>query len=552
MKKKIVGILVCTLLISTAAFSVAIKVNNTGNTSRGWSESQKLLASDGSLNDRFGCSAEINGYDAIIGAYFDDVSAQANAGSAYVFTYGGASWTQQAKLTASDAQSNDEFGWSVSIDGDYAIVGAHKEDGSGTDRGAAYIFYRSGSSWSQQQKLTPGDAEDGDYFGKSVSIDGEYAIVGAPGKSSNQGFSYIFKRTGGVWTQMTKVGATGSNKLGWSVSIDGAFVIMGAYGTNSNTGAAHIYELVGTSWYGRGALTASDGTISDLFGISVAIDGDYAICGAPGHDLGSGSEGATYLFEKPTTGWTDMTETQKITASDAAGGDGFGRSVSVDGDYAIVTAPDEDGSGTARGAAYIFKRGSSTWSEVAKVIASDGANQDYFGWSASVSGNFAIVGAYAEDNSNGVDAGSVYVFEMLEPDLDCDGDLAWTGVKPGETVTGSFRVRNIGDLGSELSWDIAEKPTWSTFTFNPPSGTGLTPAMSWITVNVSVVAPNQQNKNFSGTVKVVNLDDFSDNCTIDVSLATPVSHQINNHPLLQKILELFPNAFLILRNLLGI
>jgi len=135
MNKKIVGILVCTLLISTAAFSVAIKVNNTGNTSRGWTESQKLLATDGALDDRFGCSSEINGYDAIVGAYFDDFSGKTNAGSAYVFTYGGASWTQQVKLTASDAQSNDEFGWSVSIDGDYAIVGAHKEDGSGTDRG---------------------------------------------------------------------------------------------------------------------------------------------------------------------------------------------------------------------------------------------------------------------------------------------------------------------------------------------------------------------------------------------------------------------------------
>ena len=188
-------------------------------------------------------------------------------------------------------------------------------------------------------------------------------------------------------------------------------VIMGAYGTNSNTGAAHIYELVGTSWYGRGALTASDEATYDLFGTSVAIDGDYAICGAPGHDLTAGGEGATYIFEKPITGWTTMTETQKITASDNAGGNGFGKSVSVDGEDIIVSSPDNDDGGTASGSAYIFNRGTSTWSEVTKLVASDAATQEYFGWGVSISGNSAISGAYVEDNGNGVNAGSAYIFD---------------------------------------------------------------------------------------------------------------------------------------------
>ena len=171
MKKKILGIFVCMLLITIAILPTIGSVNsNKVCTIGSWTQTQKILASDGAGDDRFGNSVEINGYDAIVGAYFDDVSTQGNAGSAYVFVYGGASWSQQQKLTASDAQSNDEFGGSVSIDGDYAIVGAYKEDGSGTDRGAAYVFVRSGSSWTEQQKLTPGDTEDGDHFGKSVSI----------------------------------------------------------------------------------------------------------------------------------------------------------------------------------------------------------------------------------------------------------------------------------------------------------------------------------------------------------------------------------------------
>ena len=152
-------------MISTAALSVAVSANEKSGILGGWSQKQKLLASDGGASDRFGSSIEINGNDAIVGAYFDTISGQSTAGSAYVFVYGGASWTQQQKLTASDYESGDEFGYSVSIDGDYAIVGAHKEDGLGAESGAAYVFVRSGSAWSQQQKLMAADGAAGDYFG---------------------------------------------------------------------------------------------------------------------------------------------------------------------------------------------------------------------------------------------------------------------------------------------------------------------------------------------------------------------------------------------------
>ena len=173
MKKKIVGILVCMLLISTTVSVIGTSTSNREPTLGSWSELIKLIATGGGANDRFGSSVEINSNDAIIGAYFDDVSTQTNAGSAYVFINSGGSWTQQARLTAGDAQTDDEFGISVSIDGDYAIVGAHEEDTNGAESGAAYIFYRSGSSWSQQAKLTPGDAAAGDRFGRSVDIDGD-------------------------------------------------------------------------------------------------------------------------------------------------------------------------------------------------------------------------------------------------------------------------------------------------------------------------------------------------------------------------------------------
>jgi len=478
MSKKIISIFVCMLLIYTVAFSMAINVKEMNKSSSGWSETQKIISSDGASDDRFGCSVGINGDSAIIGTYFDDFSTKTNAGSAYIFIRGGSSWTQQAKLTASDSDNDDEFGWSVAIDGDYAIVGAHKEDGSGTDRGAAYVFYRTGSSWTEQQKLTPSDSEDNDFFGKSVSIDGEYAIVGAPGKSSNQGFSYIFKRSGTSWSQMTKVGAAGSNKLGWSVSISMPCVIMGAYGTNSNTGAAHIYELQGSSWYGKGALTASDGMISDLFGISVTINGDYVICGSPGHDLTYGGEGAAYIFEKPGTGWTTMTETQKIIASDNEGGDGFGQSVSIDGDRIIVAAPSEDGAGNARGAAYIFNRDSSSWSEIAKLIASDAENDDYFGWGVSINSISAIVGAYAEDNANGNDAGAAYLYDWTNQAPTSPVITGPTSGKVGTSLTYTFTSTDSDD--DQVSYYVEWGDTTNTGWFGPfASGATQTKSHTW-------------------------------------------------------------------------
>ncbi len=141
--------------------------------------------------------------------------------------------------------------------------------------------------------------------------------------------------------------------------------------------------------------------------------------------------------------------------------------------------------------------------------------------------------------------------EPVIPDLDCDGSLNWVDVKPGDTVTGDFVVMNIGDPGSLLNWEITDWPTWGNWTFTPLSGTGLKPGDGPFTVQVEVVAPDEQNQQFSGAVNIVNKDDATDTCRISVSLATPISHQVNNFPLLQRVLELFPNAFPILRNLLG-
>jgi len=260
MNRKILGILVCTLLIATALPAVGMinekenmmqvftsnnylvqKTGAEGYMMTNWLERQKLVASDGTAGDGFGWSVSINGDYAIIGigAFLDDY-----IGSAYIFKRTGSSWTEEAKLTASDGTTGDHFGWSVSINGDYAIIGALFDDSA---TGSAYIFKRIGSSWTQQAKLLASDGAAGDVFGYSVSISGDYAIIGTDGDESTAGSAYIFKRTGSSWTEEAKLTAsdgTTGDQFGWSVSINGDYAIIGAYGDDSTTGSAYVFDTL--------------------------------------------------------------------------------------------------------------------------------------------------------------------------------------------------------------------------------------------------------------------------------------------------------------------
>ena len=549
-----------------------------------WLEQDKLLASDGSANNHFSSSVSMDGDYAIIGAYHDDDNGNFS-GSAYIFTRSGSTWSEQAKLLAIDGQEGDEFGYSVSIDGDYAIVGARFEDYNGEDSGSAYIFTRSGSTWTHQAKLTAITGEADDEFGCSVSINGEWAIVGARFDDDNgvdSGSAYMFKRYGSVWIHEEKLialdGQTG-DEFGCSVSIDGDYAIIGAYLDDdivTDSGSAYIFAYTGYTWLQQAILLAADGEDYDYFGKSVSINGDYAIIGAYGDDDNGDRSGSAYIFTRSGSTWNEQA---KILASDGELIDYFGLSVSIDEDYAIIGAYHDDDNGDWSGSAYIFTRSGSTWNEQAKLLASDGAAFDEFGYSVSIDGDYAIIGARWDDD-NGVGSGSAYIYiKGLIPDLDCSGTLNWTGVTPGSIVTGSFTVENIGEPDSLLDWEINSFPDWGTWSFDPDGGTGLT---GYIIVEVEVVAPDEQEETFTGEIKIINSENLSDFCIIDVSLATPVNQQgdytitakakdifdaesdwgelevempVNQqvtNSLLQMILERFPNAFPILRYLLGL
>ena len=422
--RMIVMIVVCLALVGTARAD--------------WPEQARLFASDGAANDRFGQSVCLDGDYAIVGAWYGDGN-DPNSGSAYVFRLNGSSWTEQAKLTASDGAADDFFGQSVSISGDYVIVGAPYDNTLG---GSAYIFKRDGSRWTQQAKLLTSDGTTFDLFGKSVSISDDYAIVGADHDDNNEedsGSAYIFKRNGASWTEEAKLLASdgvANDLFGNSVSISGDYAIVGAP-FDYPDGAAYVFKRDGTSWIEQAKLTAPGGAAGryfsdpilissprphDSFGRSVSISGDYAIVGAYADDSNGTHSGSAYIFKRDGSSWTEQV---KLSALDGGTGDIFGWSVSISRDYAIIGAAGGDGNEPDSGSAYIFKRSDHydgpNWCQQAKLIASDGATSDVFGRSVSISRCYAIVGA-SYDDENGEDSGSAYVFKKVCPTGDLSGD----------------------------------------------------------------------------------------------------------------------------------
>ncbi len=380
----------------------------------------KVVSSDLAAGDTFGSSAAISGDTTVWGAKRQDTEGT-EAGAVYVFTRSGTTWSQQQKLTASDGAAKDWFGGAVDIDGDTLAVGARLENGpSYTYRGAVYVFTRSGTTWSQQQKIQSSDIADNDYFGSgeggSVVIEGNTLIVGAQyedATATGAGSVYIFTRSGTTWSQQQKIQASdaaANDNFGFSVDIDGDTAIIGAKNEDaggSNAGAAYIFTRSGTTWSQQAKIQASDAEASDLFGQSVAVDGNYAVVGAYSEDAGGSAAGAAYVFIRSGTSWTQQ---QKLASSDIAAGDWFGYDVDIEGDVIVVGAGAEAAGGTAAGAAYIFTRDGTTWSQQKKIVASDASTSAYFGFSGiSIEEDTVTVGATYEDGG-GTNSGAGYIF----------------------------------------------------------------------------------------------------------------------------------------------
>ncbi len=384
----------------------------------GWVQHQKLHANDAAQGDEFGTTLAIDGDYVVVGAP-RKTGAGRRSGAAYVFTRQGPEWVEQAKLVASDENRGDYFGISVAIDGNTVLVGAHRSNEPDADAGTVYVFERTGTNWSQTARLNAPDADKFAYFGFSVGIDADTAIIGATrddGAGNDAGAAYIFIRNQFGWSFQAKLignNTKAEDNFGYAVDVDGDFAIASSP-RNSGSGAVYIYKREGTEWKQkrnriRQRMIPIDPEGATAFGVSVAIQGDIAVIGAAGGIIGDEPVGAVYIFAHTYPPfWNQDT---KLAASERSAGDQLGFSVAIHGDEVIAGAPKHSAGGLASGAASIFeKREEGGWVETVQLSDGDTASEEQFGISVSISGNFAISGAQ-QDDSAAPNAGAVYVFE---------------------------------------------------------------------------------------------------------------------------------------------
>jgi hypothetical protein len=350
---------------------------------------------------------------------------------------------QQAKLTASDGAAFDCFGYSVAMSGDTVVIGAYSAN---ADLGAAYVFIKPESGWATTSayaaRLTTSEGAAGDGFGISVAVSGDTVVVGAPyddiGAKSNQGSAYVFVKPGSGWATTSSyvvklIVATGAadDYFGYCVAMSGDTVVVGAYGYQSSEGAIYVFEKPSGGWSGTVVgerLVSPYGDAGDRFGTAVAISGNTIVAGASRDTIPTiTSSGLAYVFEKPLDGWY-AAEGKQLSSSDRAANDYFGVSVAVGGDIVVVGADQATvGAKAKQGSAYVFVRPSTGWdhaTENAKLIASDGAANDRLGSSVAVSGDAVVVGAHYAAIS-GQARGAAYVFMRPE--------AGWSG-NPSETA----------------------------------------------------------------------------------------------------------------------
>ncbi|PSQ58845.1 MAG: PKD domain-containing protein [Halobacteriales archaeon SW_9_67_25] len=345
----------------------------------------------------------------------------------------GASPVQRATLVGDDSDDGDRFGWSMATDGDTLLVGAVTDDDpNGEQAGSVYVFERDGGDWSQTAKLAPDDGDDGDFFGSAVALAGETALVGARRDEdpASAGSAYVFERTDDGWEQAAKLvpgTITVQARLGWSVALAGETALVGAPQDSTDVGGAAagtvpVFERTEEGWEQQATLTPESASEGDLFGTALSAAGDTVVVGAAGTAEPNGDQaGAAYVFERDREGrggdgdgsdgdgvWS---QTAKLVPDDGDDGDLFGTAVALDSDTALVPAVgDEDPNGTDAGSAYVFERDGEDWTQTAKLIADDGTEGDSFGWSVALEDGTALVGARRTDEPNGEDGGAAYLF----------------------------------------------------------------------------------------------------------------------------------------------
>jgi len=435
------------------------------------SETQEIISPEHNGEERFGWSVAVSGDTMVVGmpgANWTDGTwtvtegVGVNAGAAYVFVRSGGAWVVQAKLTTGEEENDYQFGRAVGISGDTIVVGTDEHDGLGTNAGAAYVFVRSGDTWTGPIELIGSGTDEYDRFGGDVAVSGDTVVVGARGVDSFAGRAYVFVRSGDLWTEQT-------------------------------------------------SFTGSDPESGDYFGASVAVDGDTAIIGAYGDGDSGTMCGSASVFVRSGSAWSSQ---DKLTAAcenpgddhSGAVGDFFGFSVALDGNVAVVGAPHDDDAGTDAGSAHVFLRSGSTWSPTAILLPDDGdAEAESFGYDVAVEGDVIAVAA-PSDTTDG-EPGSAYVFDWSgsdaqfrsklesayeDPHVDGDDELFRSvGYSESIVVAGASKADGFvqdgdvlelhPDMGVIFSFDlVADIPDDPSGTFVDDDGSVFEADIEWL------------------------------------------------------------------------
>ncbi len=381
---------------------------------------QKLTASDAGEDHNFGYSISISGDFAVIGARLGLDDNGDETGAAYIYKRQQGAWLEHTKLLASDADDLGFFGSSVSIVGNRCIIGSAGDDELGLYAGAAYIFENIDDTWIEQQKLTASAGEAEDLFGHEVAIHGDIALVGVQEDMPEYaGAIYYYHYDGEEWIEQQRIQPEDIEEnvyFSSSIHTDGNKAIVGAIwadGININSGAAYIYQFQDSIWVEEQRIYASDGSPADMFGCSVAVEGNLAVVGAFYYDWGSTDAGAIYIYSFNGEEWIQQ---QRIRAPDPYYEGYFGKSVSIYDSTIIVGAQSDREAAMKAGAAYVIEHDGEEWISTYKLMAYDAQRYDYFGGSVSISGSHVLVGAWMEDGDStaNYDSGAAYIYDLNE------------------------------------------------------------------------------------------------------------------------------------------
>ena len=372
----------------------------------------------GKNKDYFGSSVAISDEFALVGAMYTN----SHRGAAYIYRRDNNNWINEIKLESVDPEDSDRFGTSVAIEGNYACIGA---PGDSLWKGSVYLYcLHDSKNWLLDTILTASDGVSWDWFGQSVSLSGDYLLVGADGNES----AYVFQRLTDGWVERVILQASDGkdgDQFGWSVSITSDYALIGASDANDGYGSSYLFKRNGDSWEEEVKLTSSRGWAGTLFG-------DYAL--VSNYDIDGWGTPLVYVYHRNEHEWI---EEARLTPSDIELNSTFGSSLSLFGDYAVIGQYFDN---NATGAAYVFRRHEDVWIEEVKLTPLDGTMEEYFGNKVSISNNYIISGN-GEYGSR-----SSYIYTGFKPTLVTHIRIDSTNKKiplNGDTMIVDINVTNL-------------------------------------------------------------------------------------------------------------